>query len=54
MVNKLHYGLCSRYPPLCWNFRIDGINIMSRGISGDEQVIKLANTTNRGRECLPF
>ena len=37
---------------LCWRFKIDGINIMSRGISGDEQVIKLANTTNLGRECI--
>ena len=25
---------------------------MSRGIPGDEQEIKLANTTNRGRECI--
>ena len=37
---------------LCWRFRIDGINIMSRGISGDEQEIKWANMTNRVRECI--
>ena len=34
---------------LCTRSRIDGIKAMSRGISGGKQVIKFANTSNRGR-----
>ena len=32
--------------------KIDGIKAMSRGISEGKQVIKFANTSNRGRVCL--
>ena len=37
---------------LCTRSKIDGIKAMSRGISGGKQVIKFANTTNRGRVYL--
>ena len=38
---------------LCTPLRIDGIiKVISRGISGCKQVIKLANASNRGRDCL--
>ena len=37
---------------LCTRSRIDGIKAMSRGISGGKQVIKFANTSNRGRVCI--
>ena len=37
---------------LCTRLRVDGIKAMSRGISGGKQVIKIANTSNRGRVCL--
>ena len=37
---------------LCTRSKIDGIKAMSRGISGGKQVIKFANTSNRGRVCL--
>ena len=37
---------------LCTRSRIDGIKAMSRGISGGKQVIKFANTSNRGRVFL--
>ena len=37
---------------LCRRSWIDGIKAMSRGISGGKQVIKFANTGNRGRVCL--
>ena len=33
-------------------FRIDGIKPMPRGIPGGKQVIKFANTSNRGRVCV--
>ena len=33
-------------------FRIDGVKAMSRGHLGGKQVIKFANTSNRGRVCL--
>ena len=33
-------------------FRIDGIEAMSRGISGGKQKIKFVNARNRGRLCL--
>ena len=33
-------------------FRIDGINAMPRGIPGNIQVIKFANTSNRGQVCV--
>ena len=32
--------------------RMDGIEAMSRGISGGKQVIKCASTGNGGRVCL--
>ena len=32
--------------------RIDGIKVMARGISEGKQVMKFANTSNRGRVCL--
>ena len=32
--------------------KIDGIKAISRGISGGEQVVKFANTSNRDRVCL--
>ena len=35
-------------------FRADGIEAMSRGISGGKQVKKFANRINRGRVCLFF
>ena len=35
-------------------FRIDGIKPMSRGLSGGKQVIKFANTSNRGRVFFIF
>ena len=38
--------------PLCLRFRIDRIKAMSRGISGGKQVIKIADTSNRGRVSL--
>ena len=34
--------------PLCALLRTDGIKVMSRGFSGDKQVIKFANSRNRG------
>ena len=34
---------------LSTRFRIDGIKAMSLGISGGKQVLKFANTSNRGR-----
>ena len=37
---------------LCTRSKIDGIKAMSRGISGGKQVVKFANTSNRGRVCL--
>ena len=37
---------------LCTRSRIEGIKAMSRGISEGKQVIKFANTSNRGRVCL--
>ena len=37
---------------LCTRFRIDGIKAMSRGILGGKQVVKFANTSNRGRVWL--
>ena len=37
---------------LCTRSKIDGIKAMSRGISGGKQVIKFADTSNRGRVCL--
>ena len=37
---------------LCTRSRIYGIKAMSRGISGGKQVVKFANTSNRGRVCL--
>ena len=38
---------------LCTSLRIDGIiKVISRDISGCEQVIKLANASNCGRDCL--
>ena len=37
---------------LCTRFRIDGIKAMSCGISGDKQVLKFANTSDRGLVCL--
>ena len=39
---------------LCTRSRIDGIKTMSRGISGGKQVIKFANTSNRGQVCLYY
>ena len=33
---------------LCTRSKIDGIKAMSRGISGGKQVVKFANTGNRG------
>ena len=33
-------------------FRVDGIQAMSRGISGGKQVKKIANRINRRRVCL--
>ena len=39
---------------LCSRSRIDGIKAMSRGISGGKQVIKFANTSNRGRVCISY
>ena len=32
--------------------RTDGIKVMSRGFSGDKQVINSSNTRNRSRVCL--
>ena len=59
---KTRKELVSKYGPqkdlihdarhLCSRSRIDGIKAMSRGISGGKQVIKFANTSNRGRVCL--
>ena len=37
---------------LCTRFRTAGIKAMSRGFSGGKQVIKSADTRNRGRVCL--
>ena len=38
---------------LCTSLRIDGIiEVISRGILGYKQVVKLANASNRGRDCL--
>ena len=37
---------------LCTRSRIDGIKAMLRGISWGKQVIKFANTSNRGGDCL--
>ena len=38
---------------LCTSLRIDGIiEVISRGILGCKQVVKLANASNRGRDCL--
>ena len=37
---------------LCTRLRIGGIKAMSRGILGGKQVLKFANTSNRGRVCL--
>ena len=34
--------------PLCALLRTDGIKVMSRGFSGDKQVIKFVNSRNRG------
>ena len=34
---------------LCTPVEIDGIKAMSRGFSGGKQLIKAANTSNRGR-----
>ena len=36
---------------LCTRLRINGIKLMSRGISGGKQVIKFTNTSNSGRVC---
>ena len=37
---------------LCTRLRTYGIKAMSRGFSSGKQVIKSANTRNRGRFCL--
>ena len=37
---------------LCTRFRVDGIKVISRDISGGKQKIKFANVINRGRLCL--
>ena len=37
---------------LCTRLGIDGVNVMSRGFSRGKQLIKFANTSNRGRVCL--
>ena len=39
---------------LCTHFRIYRIQSMSRGISGGKQVIKIADTSNRGQVSLFF
>ena len=39
---------------LCTRSRIDWIKAMSRGISGGEQVIKFANTSDRGQVYLYY
>ena len=44
-TKELIYG--ARY--LWTRFRIDGIKAMSLGISGGKEVLKFANTSNRGR-----
>ena len=36
----------------CTRFRIDVVKAMSRGISGGKELIKFADTRNRGRVCL--
>ena len=59
-VNKVYYGnvkvaridLIRDTRHLCTRSRIDGLKPMSRCISGGKQVIKFANTSNRGRVCL--
>ena len=59
-VNKVYYGnvkvaridLIHDTSHPCTRPRIDGLKPMSRGISGGKQVIKFANTSNRGRVCL--
>ena len=46
-------GSCYDAHHLCTPLRIAGIiKVISRGISGCKQVIKLANASNRGRDCL--
>ena len=37
---------------LCTRFRIDDMKAMSRGISGTKQVLKFADTSNRGQVWL--
>ena len=44
-------GLVHDIRHFCTRFRIDGIKAMSRGLSGGKQVMKFANTSNRGRVC---
>ena len=43
-------GLIHDIRYFCTRFRIDGVKAMSCG--GGKQVIKFANTSNRGRVCL--
>ena len=45
-------GLIHDIGHFCARFRIDGVKAMSRGLSGGKQVIKFANTSNRGRVFL--
>ena len=45
-------GLIHDIGHFCARFRIDGVKAMSRGLSDGKQVIKFANTSNRGRVFL--
>jgi len=52
MKNKIGFDLIHETRHFCTRLRTDGIKAMSRGFLGGKQVIKPANTRNRGRVCL--